>query len=141
MIRTRLVFRSAWVLAAICASLAGTSTSAEDAIPKQVHLIVDGNRLIASNVRFSRFDEVPIFAQERIVRRAEGEGVIVIVTSQRFLGYGVLSGWQTLDRLSSEGIEKVEAQDYAALVVTSRRLLNFNGQSGVWGTQKRRTSQ
>jgi hypothetical protein len=92
-------------------------------------------------VRFSRFDELAVYAQEKILKRAEGEGVIVVVTNQRLIGYGVLSGWQTLDRLSSESIVKVEAKDYAALVVTSRRFLNFNGESGVWGEQKRRSGR
>lgn len=119
--------------------LSPAAAGAADAVPKQVHLIVDGKRLIASNVRFSRFDELAVYAQERILKRAEGEGVIVVVTNQRLIGYGVLSGWQTLDRMSSESIVKVEAKDYAALVVTSRRFLNFNGESGVWGAQKRRS--
>jgi len=114
------------------------ATSGE--IPKQVHLVVDGNRLVASNVRYSRFDELKLDAQETVRDTSTGEAVIVVVTNQRIIAYGVVSGWRAIDRFPSERIESVSAQDFAALVVTSRRMLNFNGESGVWGERGRRVS-
>jgi hypothetical protein len=54
-------------------------------VPKQVDLVVDGDRLIASNVRFSRFDELVLKARERVRDMAVGEAVIVVVTSQRII--------------------------------------------------------
>ncbi|HZL95699.1 MAG TPA: hypothetical protein VFB99_18730 [Vicinamibacterales bacterium] len=114
------------------------ATSGE--VPKQVHLVVDGNRLVASNVRYSRFDELKLDAQESVRDTSTGEAVIVVVTNQRIIAYGVVSGWRTVDRFPNERIESVSAQDFAGLVVTTRRMLNFNGESGVWGERARRVS-
>ncbi|NIW25313.1 MAG: hypothetical protein GWN29_12510, partial [Gammaproteobacteria bacterium] len=80
-------------------------------------------------------------AREDILDSAEGEGVLVIVTSQRIIAYGLLSGWRTLDRVPNERVERVTAEDFAGLVVTSERLLNFNGESGVWGESERPVGQ
>jgi hypothetical protein len=106
-------------------------------VPKLVHFIVDGNRLVASNVRFNRFDELRLGAQERIHDSREGDAVIIVVTNQRMIAYGAVSGWRSIDRVPNERIESISAEDYAGLVVTSRRMLNFNGESGVWGERGR----
>jgi hypothetical protein len=119
----------------IFGSAAGQVTTGD--VPKLVHFIVDGNRLVASNVRFNRFDELRLNAQERIDDSREGDAVIVVVTNQRVIAYGVVSGWRATDRVPNERIVSLSAEDYAALVVTSRRMLNFNGESGVWGERGR----
>ena len=111
--------------------------SASGDVAKQVHFIIDGNRLVASNVRFNRFDELRLNAQERIDRFSEGDAVIVVATNQRVIAYGAVSGWRSMDRMPNERIESVSAEDFAGLVVTSRRMLNFNGESGVWGERDR----
>ena len=110
---------------------------ANDQVAKEVHLIEDTTRLIASNVRFSRFDPFKLDARERVLKRAEGKAVIIVVTNQRILGYGVLSGWRPLDLLAGEKANKISAEDFAGLVITNKRYLNFNGQSGVYGLQTR----
>jgi len=110
----------------------------EGEVPKQVYLVVDQDRLVASNVRFSRFDEFELDARERVRETAIGQAVIVVVTNQNIVAYGVLSGWRSIDLRPKEEIESVSAQDYGGFVVTSKRFLNFNGQSGVWGEQSRR---
>jgi hypothetical protein len=106
-------------------------------VPKLVHFIIDGNRLVASNVRFNRFDDLRLGAQERISDSREGDAVIIVVTNQRLIAYGAVSGWRSIDRVPNERIESISAEDYAGLVVTSRRMLNFNGESGVWGERGR----
>ena len=115
-----------------------STLTASEAVPKQVHLIEDHGRVVASNVRFSRFDSLKLDARETIVDKAVGEAVIVAVTDQRIIAYGVLSGWRPIPRMPNERIEDITAEDFAALVVTNKRLLNFNGESGVWGEQTRR---
>ena len=111
-----------------------------EGVPKQVELIVDGNWLIASNVRFSRFDELKLNAREDIVESRVGNAVIMIATNRRFIGYGAHSGWRPIDRAANEQVERLSAEDYAGLVVTSKRLLNFNGETGVWGEEDRRVN-
>jgi len=126
---------------ALALLLLAAGANGSDAVPKQVHLIVEGKRLIASNARFSRFDELKFNAREKVEQQAVGEATAVVVTNQRIIGYGVLSGWRTIRTEAGEKLESVEAEDYAALVVTNLRLLNFNGESGVWGEQARPTGR
>lgn len=120
---------------------ASTAQLASDGVPKLVELVVDGDWLMASNVRASRFDELKLNAQERVSRSGVGKAVIVVITNQRIIGYGVGSGWRSMSRIPNEQIEMLSAEDYAGLVVTSRRLLNFNGESGVWGEKDRQVGR
>lgn len=113
------------------------SASTSSSVPKQVHLVNDGNKILASNVRFNRFDELKLQAQEKVREQKVGEAVAIVVTNQRIIAYGVISGWRDIDRQPSETIESVSAQDFAGLIVTNQRMLNFNGETGVWGEQKR----
>jgi len=110
-------------------------------VPKQVHLVVDGSRILASNVRLNRFDELKLAAQERVREQRVGEAVAVVVTNQRIVAYGVLSGWVSMDRAPNETIQSISAEDYAGLIVTDRRMLNFNGETGVWAEQRRNVSR
>ena len=110
-------------------------------VPKQVHLVQDGNRILASNVRLNRFDELRLSAQERVREQKVGEAVAVVITNQRIIAYGVLSGWVSTDRVAYETIQSVSAEDYAGIIVTDQRMLNFNGETGVWAEQKRRVSR
>ena len=114
---------------------------AQEGVRKQVFLVVDGDRLVASNVRTNGFDELRLDARERIMLSEEGEGVIIVVTNQRILAYGAASGWSAEDRNAGERIESVTAADYAGLIVTDKRMLNFNGETGIWGERQRRTGQ
>lgn len=113
----------------------------DDRVPKQVDLIVESYGLVASNIRASTFHEFRFNAQERVDRSRVGDAVIVVVTNQRIAAYGVGSGWRSVPRIASERIERIEAEDYAGLVVSNRRFLNFNGESGVWGERDRRAGK
>jgi hypothetical protein len=118
------------------AALAGAQ-SGGSYVPKQVHLVTDSGKLFASNVRLNRFDELRLDAQERVLDQQVGAAVAVVITNQRIAAYGVLSGWRSIDRMPNEQIESVMAEDYAGLVVTSSRMLNFNGETGVFAERKR----
>jgi hypothetical protein len=129
--------------AALCSTLAclvalGVPVAAQSGyVPKQVHLVPDNGKLFASNVKLNRFDELKLDAQERVLDSQVGAAVAVVITNQRIVAYGVLSGWRSVDRMPSEQIESITAEDYAGVIVTSSRLLNFNGETGVWAAQKR----
>jgi hypothetical protein len=126
----------AWASASAQSILNGTQSSS-GSVPKQVHLVMDGSKIMASNVRLNRFDELRLEAQERMREQRVGEAVAVVITNRRIIAYGVVSGWRSMDRIPNEQIESVSAQDYAALIVTSVRMVNFNGETGVWGEQRR----
>jgi len=128
--------RTSWVFIVTIAVALCNAAHAQDVVPKQVHLIVEKNRLIASNTRFSRFDELKIKPQEKIVEEAEGNAVIIVVTNERLLGYSVSIGWRTLSVIVDEKPKQLSVQDYAALVLTNKRMLNFNGRTGKWGQQR-----
>ncbi len=113
----------------------------DDRVPKQVDLIIESYGLIASNIRASTFHEFQFKAQERLDRSRVGDAVIVVVTNQRIIAYGVGSGWRAVPRIARERVERVEAEDYAGLVVSNRRFLNFNGESGIWGERDRRAGK
>jgi hypothetical protein len=133
----RIIVASAWLCGALLPGAALAQDDGSGNVPKQVHLVADSGRIFASNVRLNRFDELKLQAQERVREQKVGEAVAVVVTNQRFIAYGVVSGWRSIDRSPDEQTESVSAEDYAALIVTNDRMLNFNGQSGVWGEQRR----
>ena len=137
------MIESIWarVLVAAIATMALHAHAQNANVPKQVHLVQDGNRIMASNVRLNRFDELKLGAQEHVREQKVGEGVAVVVTNQRIVAYGVLSGWVELDRVANEAIQSISAEDYAVLIVTDLRMLNFNGETGVWAEQRRRVSR
>jgi len=132
--------RSRW-FAVLGLCILSAQLFADDIVPKQVTLIVNGKRLIASNVRLSRFDELKLNAQEEITDQEEGAAVIAVVTNQRIIAYGVISGWQAIRKEAGERLETLSVDDFAVFATTSSRYLNFNGQNGKWGQRDRRVSQ
>ena len=144
----KILMRSIWVqvllglaAAIAAAALPAHAQSTAGNVPKQVHLVVDGKTLVASNVRLNRFDELDLGASEQIREQRVGEAVAVVITNKRIIAYGVLSGWRPVDREPNEKIQSISAEDFAGLVVTDERMLNFNGETGVWAVQKRRVSR
>ena len=130
-----------WVLVGLASGLLPGGMHAQmlrQAVVQQVDLIVEGNRLVASNIRFSRFDEYRLNAQERIRDTQVGKAVIVVVTNQNFIAYGAVAGWRSIARVPREQVERISAADFGALVVTTRRMVNFNGETGTWGERQRR---
>jgi len=109
-----------------------------DEVEKVLFLVVERDSVIASNTLAGRFDNLDLSAKERIQDYQVGNGVAVVVTNQRFAGYGVLAGgWQTLRRKAGEKTESIQAEDYSATVVTDDRILNFYGRTGAWKQMRR----
>jgi hypothetical protein len=127
------------ISALVCLGLISASPLADDSVPKEVRLIINGSQLVASNIRFSRFDTLRLKAQEKIREHTEAKGVILVVTNQRIIGYGVSSGWKDIKRQAGEQIKSFYVEDFAAFVTTDNRYLNFNGETGLWARQDRRT--
>ena len=125
------------IVAALAALIWSVAGYASDTVPRQVHLIEESDRLLASNVKFNRFDVLKLNAREQIVEKATGEAVIIVITNQRVIGYGILSGWKHRRLEAGERINSVTAEDFAGLVTSNKRYLNFNGQTGFWGERKR----
>ena len=88
------------VLISVFACLLGLpSLSGADEVEKVLFLVVERDQVIASNTQAGRFDNLNLSAKERIQDYKVGNAVAVVVTNQRFAGYGVLAGgWQTAGR-------------------------------------------
>ncbi|WP_455218667.1 hypothetical protein, partial [Kaarinaea lacus] len=52
-----------------------STTVADNGIPKLVYLIVDEDKVIASNIEFNRFDELTLNAKEEVINHEEGNAV------------------------------------------------------------------
>ena len=118
-----------------------TAGANSHAVAKEVSLIINGKRLVASNIRFSKFDTLDLNAQESIKEKLEAKGVILVITNQRFIAYGVSSGWRDTKTEAGEVVESARVEDFAAFITTDARFLNFNGETGIWGKRDRRTER
>jgi hypothetical protein len=130
-----------WYCIISCLALQSAGLGADDSVPKEVRLIQNGSRLVASNIRLSRFDTLKLNAQEKIRQQVEAKAVILVITNQRLIAYGVRSGWKDVKTQAGEKVESFDAEDFAAFVTTDSRYLNFNGETGVWAKQNRRTER
>ena len=113
------------------------AASADD-VEKVLFLTVEADEVIASNAQSGRFDRLQLNAKERIEAYEEANAVALVVTNQRFVGYGALAGgWQSIRREAGEKVDSMSAADYSANVVTSDRILNFYGRTGSWNQLRR----
>jgi hypothetical protein len=114
------------------------ATAADEVVEKSMFLVVEDDRIIASNVQTGQFFDFDFSAKEKMQQQIVANGVAIVVTNQRYAGIGVFSGgWQSIRRIAGESVISAEAQDYSALVVTSDRVLAFNGKTGSWSDRKR----
>jgi hypothetical protein len=103
-----------------------------------LYVVVEDDRITASNILFSRSDEFRLSALEQIAEQREGNAVVVVATNRRLIAYSVYTAaWFTLPFKAGEVLETLEAEDFSAFAVTSRRILNFNGRIGYWSASKR----
>ena len=115
------------------------TTVADNAVPKLVYLIFDEDKVIASNIEFNRFDELTLKAKEEVISHEEGNAVAVVVTNNRIMAYSIYKiGWVIKETQANEILENISAEDYSALIVTSKRFLSFNGKTGLWAETKRK---
>lgn len=126
--------------AALLGVLLGTGypAFAEEELGKSLFLVDESDRVVAVNAETGQFFDLVLSAKERVQNRYVANRVAVLVTNQRFAGVGSYpSGWSSLRRKAGEKIVSAEAVDYSALVVTSDRILTFNGKSGAWSEKRR----
>jgi hypothetical protein len=110
----------------------------ETVFPKVLYMFVEKRTLIAANARLSRFDELDLVANERILEQATGKSVSIVATTDRFIAYSASLGrWKIERRRAQERVQTVEAEDFTGVVVTNDRFLNFNGETGIWAEYRR----
>jgi hypothetical protein len=115
-----------------------TAVLAEESPAKLVYVVREGDKVFASNVLFSRSDELELTARETIFQQAEDNAIVALMTNQRLIAYSVYTAaWVTLSLQAGETVERLEAEDYSAFALTNRRILNFNGRTGNWSQTRR----
>lgn len=128
-------------LAVVCGLLlvllpAGSAPA--DSVEKSVFLVDEGGELTAVNTMTGQFFRLDLNAKETVEQRVVANAVAVLVTSQRFAGVGSWpSGWSSLRRTAGERLVSAEAEDHSAVVITSSRVLSFNGRTGSWSETSR----
>ena len=129
---------TALLLAAGSPPLAAANRQHGYYIPKEVYLIRDHSDIVVANIPFNRFDRLKLASDETVRNTAEGRAVIIVVTTKRVLGYGSRTPtWRPVNLRDGESIQRMDAQDYGALVITNERFLNFNGNNGAWAESAR----
>jgi hypothetical protein len=121
-----------WLMLALAPAAAGPAAE------KSIYLVDGEGEVTAVNTDTGQFFDFAVSAKERIEQRLVGGGVAVLVTNQRFAGIGAWpSGWASVRRSAGERVIQAEAEDYSAVVVTSDRILSFNGKTGSWSEARR----
>ena len=111
---------------------------ADEYVEKTIFLVNEKDRVVAANTQTGQFFDYVLSAKEKIQKRHVANGVAILITNQNFAGVGPFpSGWGTLRRKAGEKIVSVEVQGHSALVVTSDRILTFNGRAGDWSEKRR----
>ena len=134
---------SSYFRSALCACVgvllcAAGAPAAGDEVVKTIFLVAGDRRMTAVNADTGQFFELDISAKEEVEQHIVAKGVAIVVTNQRFAGVGLWpSGWASNRRVAGEQVLSAEAEDTAAVIVTSNRVLSFNGKTGAWAEQRR----
>ena len=114
------------------------AVSAEGLVAKTIFLVDEDDKVVAANAATGQFFDLPLHAKEKILDRYVANAVAILVTNQRFAGVGSYpSGWSSLRRIADEKLVSAEVVDTSALLVTSDRILTFNGDNGSWFEKRR----
>ena len=128
-------------LASCCAGVALLmvgGSAVGDEVGKVMFLVNEDERFTAVNAETGQFFELDIRAKEVVQEHVVAKGVIIVVTNQRFAGVGIWpTGWSSHRREAGERLLSVEAEDTSAVIVTSDRVLSFNGKTGAWAGKRR----
>lgn len=118
--------------------LAASAVVCSDEVAKTLFLVMEDKRVTAVNAETGQFFDLDISAKEVIERHIVAKGVAIVVTNQRFAGVGQWpTGWASIRRLAGERVVSAEAEDTSAVIVTSNRVLSFNGRTGAWAKKRR----
>lgn len=137
MVLSRLRQSQSYFLIFFLLVMPGISGAGQD-VEKTIFLVDESDRVVAVNAETGQFFDLVLRAKERIRDRIVANGVAILVTNQRFAGvsdYPV--GWSSMRRRAGEKVVSAEAVDHSALVVTSDRILVFNGKTGAWSEKRR----
>jgi len=118
--------------------LACTATVCGEEVGKAIFLVTEDKQLTAVNAETGQFFDLDMSAKEVVERRIVANGVAIVITNQRFAGVGLWpTGWSSNRRVAGEKVLSAEAEDTSAVIVTTSRVLSFNGRTGSWAEKRR----
>jgi hypothetical protein len=124
------------VVSAVLFAISGATVA--ESVGKTLFLVKEDRQVTAVNAETGQFFELDISAKEVIQQDIAANGVAIVVTNQRFAGVGAWpTGWSSLRRMAGERLVSAEAEDTSAVIVTSDRVLSFNGKTGTWAEKRR----
>ena len=133
---------TAWLGLFAASAIAATPVPRQDdeEPARLLYVVRDGDRFIASNILLSRTDEFRLSAREEVSEQLMDNAVAVVGTNRRVIAYSVYTAsWVPVPLKAGEEIEHLEAEDFSAFALTSRRIMNFNGRIGYWSETRRKT--
>ncbi|MGB5474401.1 MAG: hypothetical protein WBQ78_13120 [Gammaproteobacteria bacterium] len=118
--------------------LASAATAGGEEVGKAIFLVKEDRRVTAVNAETGQFFDLDMSAKEVVEQRVVAKGVAIVITNQRFAGVGVWpTGWSSNRRVAGEKVVSTEAEDTSAVIVTTSRVLSFNGRTGSWAERRR----
>ena len=102
-------------------------------------LIEPGKRLLtATNAHTGTTRSLQLTGNEHIVRSAEADLLLLVVTSQRFLAYSAFSSrWKIEDTVPNERLLDMRVDRANAILFTTHRLLTFDSHHPGWTVSSR----
>ncbi|MGB5539657.1 MAG: hypothetical protein WBO37_06190 [Gammaproteobacteria bacterium] len=118
--------------------LASAAAAGGEEVGKSIFLVTEDRRVTAVNAETGQFFDLDMSAKEVVEQRVVAKGVAIVITNQRFAGVGVWpTGWSSNRRMAGEKVVSVEAEDTSAVILTTSRVLSFNGRTGSWAEKRR----
>ena len=102
-------------------------------------LVERGKRLLtATNAHTGTTRSLELTGNERIVRSAQADLLLIVVTSQRFLAYSAFSSsWKIEDTIPNERLLDIKVDRTNAIVFTTHRMLTFDSHRPGWSVNSR----
>ena len=83
--------------------LTAPGLSADQEVEKTVFLVIEEDRVIGTNAQSGQFADLDFSAKEKMLEHFVANGAAVVITNQRYAGYGAFTGgWRSTRRIAGD---------------------------------------